>query len=85
MDSMFAALNKGEGVTSGLRKVDDSEKTHKNPNLRTASTVPAASSSSTSPTLGASRPAKPPKPLSYQKKPAKTELDGNKWIIVRHL
>ena len=26
---------------------------------------------------------KPPKPASHQKKPPKTELDGNKWYIVR--
>lgn len=28
-------------------------------------------------------PAKAPKPAAMQKKPAKTELDGNKWNIVR--
>lgn len=28
-------------------------------------------------------PQKPPKPHSFQKKPAKTELEGNKWNIVR--
>ena len=82
MSSVFAALSKGEGVTSGLKKVDASQQTHKNPSLRVAAPVPAAPASGTngpSPT----RPAKPPKPHSFQRKPAKTELDGNKWLIVR--
>lgn len=39
---MFAELNRGEEVTKGLRKVDKSEMTHKNPALRAGSTVPAA-------------------------------------------
>ena len=39
---MFADLNRGEEVTKGLRKVDRSEMTHKNPSLRAGSTVPAA-------------------------------------------
>ncbi|KAI4839887.1 hypothetical protein E4T44_08000, partial [Aureobasidium sp. EXF-8845] len=39
MGAVFDQLNRGESVTSGLRKVDKSEMTHKNPSLRTASTV----------------------------------------------
>lgn len=34
MSSVFAQLNQGESVTKGLRKVDKSEMTHKNPELR---------------------------------------------------
>ena len=30
-NALFAELNKGEGVTSGLKKVTDDMKTHKNP------------------------------------------------------
>jgi adenylyl cyclase-associated protein len=32
--ALFAALNKGEGITSGLKKVTADMQTHKNPNLR---------------------------------------------------
>ena len=39
---MFEQLNRGEDVTKGLRKVDKSEMTHKNPALRAGNTVPAA-------------------------------------------
>lgn len=34
---IFAALSKGDGVTSGLKKVDKSQMTHKNPELRGSS------------------------------------------------
>jgi len=75
--AVFAELNRGADVTKGLRKVDKSEMTHKNPALRASSTVP----SNTSPTLG-KKPAKPAKPQALStKKPAKFALEGNKWII----
>ncbi|GAA5968176.1 hypothetical protein JCM11641_003758 [Rhodosporidiobolus odoratus] len=77
MGAVFAQLNQGEGVTKGLKKVDKSEMTHKNPELRASGAVPSA--------LGAGKgPQKPPKPSAMQKKPAKTELDGNKWNIENH-
>jgi hypothetical protein len=76
--AVFAELNRGADVTKGLRKVEKSEMTHKNPALRASSTVP----STTSPTLG-KKPTKPAKPHSLStKKPAKFALEGNKWIIV---
>ncbi|KAJ5181880.1 hypothetical protein N7449_012027 [Penicillium cf. viridicatum] len=40
MGAVFNQLNQGEGITSTLRKVDKSEMTHKNPNLRAGSIVP---------------------------------------------
>ena len=40
--AVFAELNRGEEVTKGLRKVDKSEMTHKNPALRAGSTVPSS-------------------------------------------
>ena len=40
--AVFDALNKGADVTKGLRKVDKSEMTHKNPALRAGSTVPSS-------------------------------------------
>lgn len=80
--AVFSELNKGESVTAGLRKVDRSEMTHKNPSLRAGSTVPDGGA----PARGKSPapPGKKPKPESMRaKKPPKKELDGNKWIIVR--
>lgn len=81
LGAVFSELNKGEAVTKGLRKVDKSEMTHKNPSLRAGSTVPERGAS----TRGKS-PAPPgtkPKPESMRvKKPAKKELEGNKWTIV---
>jgi adenylyl cyclase-associated protein len=97
MDAVFAQLNQGEAVTAGLRKVDKSEMTHKNPALRAGATVPyrtgsqrsASSSTAVSPSSPAARgkspmpPGKKPKPESMRtKKPPRKELDGNKWIIV---
>lgn len=80
MTAVFDQLNQGSAVTAGLRKVDKSEMTHKNPSLRTP---PQRAGSQTS--LGSSRskspmPAKKPDSLK-SKKPGKKELDGNKWII----
>jgi adenylyl cyclase-associated protein len=86
MGAVFADLNKGASVTSGLKKVDQSQMTHKNPSLRAGSTVPQRSDSSSSTGRGVSPapPGKKPKPESLRtKKPPKKELDGNKWIIVR--
>lgn len=74
MGAVFADLNKGEGVTSGLKKVEKSQMTHKNPALREG--VP----------LAVKKPAPPKKPTSLsalpKKKPARMELvDGTKWVI----
>jgi adenylyl cyclase-associated protein len=46
MGGVFASLNKGESVTKGLKKVDKSEMTHKNPELRAAGVVPSSLDSS---------------------------------------
>lgn len=73
--AVFSELNKGESVTQGLRKVDRSEMTHKNPSLRAGSTVSTRGKSPA--------PGKKPKPQSMRvKKPPKKELEGNKWTIV---
>ncbi|KAH7327863.1 adenylate cyclase associated N terminal-domain-containing protein [Stachybotrys elegans] len=77
--AVFSELNKGEAVTQGLRKVDKSQMTHKNPSLRAGSTVPDrdATARAKSPAPG-----KKPKPESMRvKKPPKQELEGNKWTI----
>ena len=74
---MFAELNRGADVTKGLRKVEKSEMTHKNPALRASSTVPSNISL-------AKKPTKPVKPQSLStKKPAKFALEDKKWVIVR--
>ncbi|KAI1640027.1 adenylyl cyclase-associated protein [Biscogniauxia mediterranea] len=74
--AVFSELNKGEAVTKGLRKVDKSEMTHKNPSLRASSTVSSENR------VKSPVPSKKPKPESMRiKKPPKKELDGNKWTI----
>lgn len=84
MDAVFAQLNKGEDVTKGLKKVDKSQMTHKNPALRASSTV---SDTSRSRSRG---PETKPKPVSMRqassastvtRKEGKKELDGNKWLV----
>ena len=76
--AVFSEINRGADVTKGLRKVDKSQMTHKNPALRASSTVPGSGSArGKSPVPG-----KKPKPESMRvKKPARKELDGNKWTI----
>lgn len=85
MGAIFDQLNRGEAVTAGLRKVDKSEMTHKNPSLRAASTAAGAD-------INRSRSPGPeikPKPPSMRqssaastiKKEGRKELDGNKWLI----
>jgi adenylyl cyclase-associated protein len=80
MEALFGQLNKGEAITGGLRKVDKSEMTHKNPALR--ATAPATNA------VASAKPA-PPKPSSKPgsvkaKKQAKTALEGNKWCVEFH-
>lgn len=73
--ALFNDLNQGSDVTSRLKKVTADMQTHKNPELRGQSTVPAKTSSATSAT---SSPAK-----AIPEKPAKTELQDHKtWIVV---
>jgi adenylyl cyclase-associated protein len=87
MSAVFAELNQGDSVTSGLRKVDKSQMTHKNPNLRASSVVPQRSDSNSS--LGSpinrgksSAPGKKPKPESMRaKKPPRKDLEGSKWLV----
>ncbi|KNF02066.1 hypothetical protein PSTG_04564 [Puccinia striiformis f. sp. tritici PST-78] len=82
---MASGASSGAGMdtaymTSGLQKVDSSQMTHKNPDLR-GSAPPEVT---ISPLSSIKRPAKPPKPSSFRKKPAKTKLVGNKWNIEYH-
>lgn len=80
--AVFSELNKGSSVTSGLRKVDKSEMTHKNPSLRADTSVSGGSAGRPKSPV----PGKKPKPESMRmKKPPKKELDGNKWTVVSTL
>lgn len=81
LSAVFADLNKGEQVTKGLRHVDKTEMTHKNPSLRAPGAV---APDAESPKSASSRPAIPKKPASFQKKPAVMSLDGTKWRVEHH-
>ncbi|CCX15860.1 adenylate cyclase associated N terminal-domain-containing protein [Pyronema domesticum] len=84
MGSVFEQLNRGTSVTAGLKKVDKSQMTHKNPELRNNSIVSVQSRPGSSGSLRGKSPAPPlkSKPASLTKrKPAKIELEGNKWIV----
>ncbi|KAH3901368.1 related to Adenylyl cyclase-associated protein [Saccharomycodes ludwigii] len=70
MNAVFAELNKGESITSSLKKVDKSK-----PSSKAAPSVSSSSSLS-------SAPKKPVKPANLStKKPPRKELIGNKWFI----
>ncbi|KAJ5950592.1 uncharacterized protein N7479_009005 [Penicillium vulpinum] len=81
MGAVFDQLNQGEAITSTLRKVDKSQMTHKNPNLRAGSIVPEYEGSSA--IRGKSpAPSKKPKPENMRaRKPPRKELEGSKWLI----
>lgn len=76
-NALFDELNKGDDVTKGLKKVTADMQTHKNPNLRGGSTVPAGAIKSGSP-----KPASGAKPAAQAPaKPPKLELEGKKWAV----
>ncbi|ORY86775.1 adenylate cyclase associated N terminal-domain-containing protein [Protomyces lactucae-debilis] len=74
MNAVFASLNQGSAVTSGLKKVDKSQMTHKNPALRASSVVPDAAKKTTAATSATTS-------KTVAKKPARKELEGTKWLI----
>eukprot|EP00055_Hartaetosiga_balthica_P018457 m.134385 g.134385 ORF g.134385 m.134385 type:complete len:468 (-) comp9584_c0_seq1:219-1622(-) len=74
--SLFAALSKGSDITSGLKKVDKSLMTHKNPSLRASSVVSATDTSPPKRTFQASKFGGTPK----QHDPV-FALDGKKWTV----
>ncbi|KAI5948927.1 SRV2 [Candida theae] len=79
MNAVFAQLNQGSNVTSGLKKVDKSEMTHKNPELRKQPPVAPKKPKTLS---GHSTYAAPTTATAAPKKAPKKELiDGSKWII----
>jgi len=76
---LFAELNKGGDITSGLKKVEKSQMTHKNPSLRVSSVVKA---NELGPVPGLERSASGTQ--QQQKKPPKLALEGNKWYVEHH-
>ncbi|KAK4987020.1 suppressor of rasval19 [Elasticomyces elasticus] len=88
MSAIFDQLNRGGAVTSGLKKVDKSQMTHKNPSLRAGASASEQKASEDSLDRSWSRgPETESKPESMRaaaglvKKAGKKELDGNKWIV----
>ncbi|RKP08975.1 adenylate cyclase associated N terminal-domain-containing protein [Thamnocephalis sphaerospora] len=82
--ALFSALNRGEGITSGLRKVDKSEMTHKNPELRAGSTVAEKTGAASAPgTLPATWRGDGGETAAVKKTP-RTALEGRKWIVEYH-
>jgi len=71
MNAIFASINKGEGVTSGLKKVTNDMKTKNRTDK--VSVVPAAAVKTSS------GPAE--KKAAAPAKPSKLSLDGNKWSV----
>lgn len=79
INAVFSELNQGEGITKGLKKVDKSQMTHKNPELRGSSVVRAPSAG------GKKSPPVPKKPSSLSRKPKPEPIielqDYTKWIV----
>ncbi|XP_067862629.1 adenylyl cyclase-associated protein 1 [Heptranchias perlo] len=75
--ALFADLNKGAGITSRLKHVSDSSKTHKNPALRNQS---APVHPGPKPFKAAVPSVKP----AAKKEPPMLELEGKKWRVENH-
>lgn len=80
--ALFAALNQGEAVTSGLKKVTNDMKTHKNPELR-KQVKPVSSSPKPYKAPAAAKPVAAAKPAQV-KKPASTQLNMKRWDVEYH-
>lgn len=68
---LLSELSKGGAVTSGLKKVDKSQMTHKNPALRAGAVVPAGAVAPKAAPAAAKK--------TEVKKPPVLELQGKKW------
>lgn len=77
MSALLKDLNMGSAVTSGLKKVTNDMKTHKNPQLRLQSAVPYK------PPVSKPKSVAKPKPAGPVRTP-KLELQGKKWIVEHH-
>lgn len=72
MTAVFAELNKGENITSGLKKVDKAE-LKKQKELKKTESKPITDNKP---------PVKPKKPQDISIKEPKKELVGNKWFVM---
>lgn len=72
MNALFGELSKGSAVTSGLKKVDRSQMTHKNPELRKTAVVKAKTTT---------KPAARKYGKAVKKGTPKFALEGNKWVV----
>lgn len=84
MGELFSNLNKGEQITSGLKKVEKSQMTHKNPDLRASGVVKAESTKSLGQSGSVNQFQAGSKSLSKSQLLPVLELDGNKWRIENH-
>ena len=75
-NALFASLNKGADITSGLKKVTKDMQTHKNPNLRASGGV--IKSTSKKVTLSKTQYGAAMKKHA----PKGPVLEGNKWVVV---
>ena len=73
--ALMKELNRGTDITSGLRKVTDDQKTHKNPALKSQGIVSASDVPSGKKNVPASS------PPAKQQQPPKFELEGKKWLV----
>lgn len=76
-NALFGELNRGGDITSHLKKVDKSQMTHKNPELRAGSVVKADDKPAAT--------AQPAFKAAAPKQPPKTALEGNKWVVENHV
>lgn len=78
VSALLNDINKGLSVTSGLKKVTDDMKTHKNPKLRLQTAVPYKAPSADKP-----KPVSKPTAAPVKKTPV-LALRGKKWIVEHH-
>ncbi|XP_078384537.1 LOW QUALITY PROTEIN: adenylyl cyclase-associated protein 1-like [Oculina patagonica] len=77
-NALFSQINKaGVNISSGLRKVRDDEKTHKNKDLRKTGPVPDKPKPAAKPAAGGA----PRAAAAPVKKPPVFELQGKKWVV----
>lgn len=77
MSQLLRSLNSGEGITSGLKKVDKSQMTHKNPSLRATGMASSNIDTSNRSNISSTTSIATTKPPIF-------ELDGNKWRLENH-
>ncbi|XP_044280879.1 adenylyl cyclase-associated protein 1 isoform X2 [Varanus komodoensis] len=77
--ALFAQINQGEAITSGLKHVSDDMKTHKNPSLKNQGAMRAGPKPFTAPKPACAL--NPSQKLPPKKDPPVLELEGKKWRV----